>query len=76
VVREVSSAVEQQAATTRDMALTISRAAGESHDLQDVADDLAGIANRSAAAAEVTRGAATVLERLTTDLGTALGANS
>lgn len=74
VVREVSSAVEQQATTTRDMAQTISRAASDGRDLQGVADDLAGIANRSTAAAEVTREAATVLERLTTDLRSALGA--
>ncbi len=72
-VREVSAAVEQQAATTKEVSLALSRAAGESRDPQGVADDLASIATRSAGAAETTRQAAADLERLAGGPRLALG---
>jgi methyl-accepting chemotaxis protein len=75
-VREVSTAVEQQVATTREMAAVLSRSATEGQALQGVVTDLERISATSSVAAGTTRQAAQELERLAADLRLALGSST
>ncbi|HAT11282.1 MAG TPA: hypothetical protein DCS97_11990 [Planctomycetes bacterium] len=75
-VSEVSTAVEQQVATTREMASILSRSASEGQALQGVVAELERISATSSVAAGTTRQAAQELERLASDLRLALGSSA